>query len=39
MVKPYHVLNERFGLVAVREMELGCGITLDICTHVFTRVV
>ena len=41
-VKPYHILAERFRLFAVRhpslsrrKMDLGCGITLDIFTHVF----
>ena len=45
MVKPYHIVNERFGPFAEgfppfpRGMDLGCGITFDIFTHVFTRVV
>ena len=41
-VKPYHILNEGFGLVAVRlpslsqgEWTWGCGITFDIFTHVY----
>ena len=41
-VKPYHILAERFGLFAIRHPSLsrgkwtwGCGITLDIFTHVF----
>ena len=44
-VKPYHILAERFGLFFFfcckaslpfpGEMDLGCGITLDIFTHVF----
>ena len=40
MIKPYHILNEKFGLFAIRLPPfpggngMGCGITFDIFTHV-----
>ena len=46
MVKPYRILNERFrtfcrkaSLPFPGEWTWGCGITFDIFTHDFTRVV
>ena len=39
-VKPYHILAKRFGCKASLpfpgKMDLGCGITFDIFTHVYT---
>ena len=45
-VKPYHIFKREIwtfcrkaSLPFPGEMDLGCGITFDIFTHVFTRVV
>ena len=46
MVKPYHIFKRKIwtfcrkaSLPFPAEMDLGCGITFDILTHVCTRVI